>query len=122
MHRAEHDVLQRGHLAEQLHVLEGARDAGGGDVRWRQANQRLAREFHRAGGRHIDAGQHVHHGALAGPVRADQAVDGAALDGQVHLVQRLQAAELHQSGLPVSAARRVEKNRLRTKPTMPSGR
>ena len=44
-------------------------------------------------GRRIDAGQHVHHRALAGAVRPDQPVDAAARDRQIDLVERLQAAE-----------------------------
>ena len=50
----------------------------------------------RACRRLVDAGQHVHHRALARAVRADQAVDRAALDDEVDVVERLQAAELHQ--------------------------
>ena len=69
-----------------------------------------------AGGRHVDAGQHVHHRALARAVRPDQAVDACrALTAQVDVVQRLQAAELHQHACapaaaspPAAAARRVD--------------
>ena len=43
----------------------------------------------------VDAGQHVHHGALARTVGPDQAVHGALGDLQIDFVQRLQSAELH---------------------------
>ncbi len=57
------------------------------------------------GGRHVDAGQHVHHRALARAVRPDQAVDRAAPHRQVDVVQRLQAAELHQHAARVAGPR-----------------
>mmetsp|Transcript_5286 Transcript_5286/g.19868 ORF Transcript_5286/g.19868 Transcript_5286/m.19868 type:complete len:622 (-) Transcript_5286:4456-6321(-) len=94
--QAHQHVLQRRHLAEQLHVLEGAGDAGQRDVGRGAAVDRAAGKHHRAGGRLVDAGQHIHHRALARAIGADQAVDAAALDDEVDVVQRLQAAELHQ--------------------------
>ncbi len=54
-----------------------------------------------ARGRRVDAGQHVHHRALARTVRPDQAVDRAGLHREVDAVQRLQAAELHDDLLHV---------------------
>ena len=89
-------VLQRRHLAEQLDVLECTCNAGECDVRRRAAHHGIAVKRDAARRRHVDAGQHVHHGALARAVGTDQAVDRAALDAQVHHVQRLEAAELHQ--------------------------
>ena len=63
--QADKHVLLRRHLAEQLHVLEGARNAAQGDVRWRPAVHRTAGKSDLPAGRHVDAGQHIHHRALA---------------------------------------------------------
>jgi hypothetical protein len=104
--QADQHVFGRRHFAEQLHVLEGARDAAQRDLRRRAAGDGLAGEDDAAGGRLVDAGQDVHHRALAGAVRADQAVHRAARHVQVDLVQRLQAAELHQDLLDRSRCRR----------------
>ena len=46
-------------------------------------------------GRRIDAGENVHHRALARAIGADQAMDGAGRDGQVDTVEGLDAAEAH---------------------------
>ena len=54
------------------------------DLRGRAAGDRRARRTSiGAGGRLVDAGEHVHHRALARAVRADQAVDRAARDREV---------------------------------------
>ncbi len=94
--QADEHVLERGHLAEQLHVLERPCDARQRDLRRRLAADLLVAVHDRARGRRVDAGQHVHHRALAGAVRSDQSVDRAAADRQVDVVERLQSAELHQ--------------------------
>ena len=96
MVQADQHVLQRGHFAEQLHVLEGAGDARQRDGRGRASQYRSVHEGHRAGGGLVDPGEHVHHRALARAVGADQSMDGAAAHRQVDLVERLQPAELHQ--------------------------
>ncbi len=73
-------------------------------------DHRIAAKQDLAGGRLVDAGQHVHHRALARAVRADQSVDGAALDDEVDVVERLQAAELHQhAGRVDSMSRRTRR-------------
>ena len=97
--QADHDVLDEGQLAEELDVLEGAADAGGGDLGGFLADEADAFQLDVAAGGHVDAGEHVHHGAFAGAVGADQAVDGARHDGEIDVVQRLEAAELHQDAL-----------------------
>ena len=116
--QADHHVLQRRHLAEQLHVLERARDARQRDVDDVRPTTDWPANASLPGGRHVDAGQHVHHRALARAVRPDQAVDRAAPDDQVDVVERLQAAELHQhlarlQHLAVGAAARGRRRRRR---------
>ena len=89
-------IFERGHFAEQLHVLKGARHAAQSDLRRGAADDGSAFEFDAARGRHIDAGQHIHHRALARTVRTDEAVDAAAAHAQLDIVERLQPAELHE--------------------------
>ena len=89
----DHHVLERRQIGEQADVLEGARDAGGGDLVRLEPGERAAVERERARVGRVDPGQHVEQRRLAGAVRADQAVDLARRDGERHLVQRLHAAE-----------------------------
>ena len=90
---ADHHVLQRRHLGEQPDVLEGARDARLGHLVHRAGLVGLAAELEAAAVGDVQAGDDVEEGGLAGAVGADQAVDLAALDGDAHVGQRLQAAE-----------------------------
>ena len=90
---ADHDVFQRGHVAEEADVLEGSRDAGGGDAVRTLQSQRHAGEQHLAAIARVEPGEHVEQRRLAGAVGTDQAVDFPGLDGQRNILQRLHAAE-----------------------------
>ena len=52
-----------------------------------------------AGGRLVEAGQHVERGGLAGAVRPDQRVNAAAPDRDIDAVDGLQAAEIFRQAL-----------------------
>ena len=69
--QADQHVFGRAHFTEQLHVLEGAGHAAQRDRRRRASGNALTVELDRTSGRLVDAGQHVHHRALAGTVRPD---------------------------------------------------
>src|SRR3954463_11765839 len=91
--QADARVLERAHLSEELQILEGAADAGlraPGRVPARDVGAAKAYRAARNGER---AGDEVEQRGLAGAVRADQAVDRAALDAQVHRIDRGQPAE-----------------------------
>ena len=68
------DVLERRHGAEEADVLERAADPERRDLVLRQSGDLVAVEDDLAGGRRVDAGEHVEERRLAGAVRADQAV------------------------------------------------
>jgi hypothetical protein len=78
---ADHDVFQRRHVAEQADVLEGAGDAALGRLMRRIGQQRRAGEAKSPPSARRGRSA-VEEGRLAGAVRADQAVDLAAPDGQ----------------------------------------
>mmetsp|Transcript_1047 Transcript_1047/g.2758 ORF Transcript_1047/g.2758 Transcript_1047/m.2758 type:complete len:297 (+) Transcript_1047:2737-3627(+) len=90
---ADHHVLQRRHLGEEADVLEGARDAGLGDLVHRLRRVGRAAEREAAAVRHIKPGDHVEEGGLASAVGADQAVDLARADLDADVGQGLHAAE-----------------------------
>ena len=93
------NILDSSHFTEELNVLKGTRNTRQSDVRRSLTNNAFTSVQHVTGGRRINTGQHVHHGALTGTVRTDQAMNGTALNAQVHIVQSLQAAKLHQDGV-----------------------
>jgi hypothetical protein len=65
MMQTDQYIFERGHFAEQLHVLERARDARQRNRSRRAPCNRFAAILDRARRRYIDARQHVHHRALA---------------------------------------------------------
>jgi hypothetical protein len=83
----------RRHLGEQADVLEGARDAGLGDLVHGGRLVGRAAQHEAAGVGRVQAGDDVEEGGLAGAVGADQAVDLAGVDRDADVRQRLQAAE-----------------------------
>ena len=91
---ADQKVAQHGRVVEQLDVLEGARDPHLGDVMRRRRGELLAVEHQPARGRVIEPRDQVEDRGLAGAVRADDREDLPLLDGEVDLIDRLQAAEL----------------------------
>ncbi|MCY1366341.1 hypothetical protein D9M69_532330 [compost metagenome] len=118
-------VFHHRHFLEQADVLEGARQAravhqvGAAEHLVVQAAGELRRvdevgrveglaqhlddvrggatgvEVDAPAGGLVEAGQAVEHGGLAGAVGADQRGDGAALDLQADVVERLDATEVH---------------------------
>src|SRR5690606_6300804 len=93
--QADEDVLQRAHLAEELGVLECARDPAAIDAARRLAVDALAVEENAALARLVDARDHVEQRALAGAVRADHRVDRTRLDVDGYARERDEAAEAH---------------------------
>ncbi len=87
-------VVQHRQAAEQLVDLEGARDAALDPLRLRQRRQVLALEQHRAARGRQDAGEQVDERRLAGAVRPDQRVAGAALEAKVDVARHLERAEV----------------------------
>jgi len=63
-------------------------DPGRDSLLWGVELDRLAVHPDIAGTRLVEAVEDVHQGGLASPVLAEQGVDGAALDGHVHVVVR----------------------------------
>src|SRR5207302_4260719 len=90
---AGHDVLQYGHAAEQLDVLERARDPEPRRLVRVEAPARAALEGDRPGLRPVDAVHDVQHRALAGAVRADDGADLALAHVEGHALERLHSAE-----------------------------
>jgi len=90
---ADQDVVERGERPEDLGVLERARHATAGDLVRRQSQQVDAVEGGAAGGRAIEAGQHVEDGRLPGAVGADQREDLAPRRVEAHAAERGEPAE-----------------------------
>ena len=80
---ADQDVLQRRHVGEEPDVLEGARHAGLGDQVGLGRQHAARRSIDGAGGRHVQPGEAVEEGRLAGAVGPDQADDLAGVHGEV---------------------------------------
>ena len=93
MHSDQH-ILERGHVAEEADVLEGATDAARGDRMRRFAGDVRAVEDDPAAGRLVDPGEHVEERRLAGAVRADERDDRAGRNVEVDVVHSDEAAEL----------------------------
>ena len=91
--RADEHVVEHRHRAEQLDVLERARDPATNDAVRRRAQQALAVEAQRAGVRLVEPGDHVEERGLAGAVRPDQADDLPRLDVERDIVDRDDPAE-----------------------------
>src|SRR6185312_5754794 len=90
---AGHDVVERGHAAEEGDVLEGSGDALLGGVGGPHAAARLALPGDGAGLRVIEAVDDVQHRGLAGAVRADDGEDLVLADVEADVGQCLDAAE-----------------------------
>src|SRR5690606_15304091 len=84
---AGHDVLEHRHLAEQPDVLEGAGDAGLGNLVRFAPHHLLAVEADGAALRLVEAGDAVEERGLAGAVRSDEAGDGASRDAEIDAVE-----------------------------------
>ena len=79
---ADHDVLQRGHGAEQLQVLIRSSHAGRGDLMHLPAGDVFVVKIDLAGGHREGTVDHIDRGRLAGAVRADERDDPPALHGK----------------------------------------
>ena len=90
----EIDVFQHGEVAKQLVDLEGAGDAAARAGRLRQRGDLLAVEQHVAGRGPHPAGDQIDESRLAGAVRPDQRVPGAARQGEIDVVGDLDGAEI----------------------------
>ena len=90
---ADEHVLEHGHRAEQLDVLERARDPAPDDPVRRRAQQALAVEDDLALVRLVQPRDQVEERRLAGAVRADQADDLALADVERDVVDRDDPAE-----------------------------
>src|SRR4030095_14177971 len=97
----DEDVFDGGHVGEEPDVLERPAHAEGRDLVGAQAEERLTAEGHAALVRGVEPGEAVKERVLAGPVRSDDRRD-AALEGEVHAMQRGEAAE------PLADASRLE--------------
>ncbi len=86
--RADEHVVEHGHRAEQLDVLERARDPAPHDAVRRRTQKALAGEAHAAGVGLVEPGDHVEEGGLAGAVRADQPDDLPRVDVERDVVDR----------------------------------
>ncbi len=69
---ADEDVLEHGHRAEEVDVLEGARDPAAHDSVGRRLEQRRPVELHLSLVRRVEPRDDVERRRLAGAVRADQ--------------------------------------------------
>src|SRR3954469_19604361 len=102
---ADHNVLQRRQVREQANVLEGSRDASGGDAVGREAGDVACAEREAAvvGGVHPSG--EVEQGGLAGTVRANQAEDFGRLNVEGNLAQGLEATETLADAPPLEQRR-----------------
>ena len=86
-------VLEGGHLAEDGGLLEGPDHSPPGDRVRRLAGDLLPAEADPPRGRPQERGDELEQGALAGPVRADDAEDPALPDRERHVVDRGETPE-----------------------------
>ena len=91
--RGDAHVFQRRGVGQDIGDLVGARDALLRDHVGRQAGDVLAVEHDAPAGRPQHAGQAIEEGALARPVRSDDGAHFVALDLEIDLDKRRQAAE-----------------------------
>ncbi len=90
----EPDVLQRGELGKHRRDLEAADQPQARDLRRLQPGDVAALEDDAPARRRQELGQQVEAGGLAGPVGADQGVDGPRAHLQRHVIDGDEAAEL----------------------------
>src|SRR5688572_5409051 len=90
---AQHQVVENGHLREQLDVLEGAGDAQVCDAMRLQADQVLAAEADRARVGLVEPRDAVEDGRLAGSVGADHGEDLAVVDREADTLDGLDRLE-----------------------------
>ena len=96
--QSDPDVLQDGEVRERRGDLERPHDAAARDLRRLLGRDVVVVVEDLAGGRDEELGEQVEDGRLARAVRADQRVDVAALDLQVHVIDRAESLEfLHES-------------------------
>src|SRR5687768_3074282 len=88
-----HYVFQHRHTGEQPNILKSPRDTAPRNLIRTQAVDTLAFEMDLAGSRLVNAGQQIENRCLASAVRSDEAIDLAALDLHVQLVDGHQTAE-----------------------------
>ena len=88
------DVVERAHAAEELDVLEGARDTEAGDLIGAELRDVAVAKADGATRRAVEAGDAVEDGGLARAVGADQPVELAHLDTERDAIDRAQAAEV----------------------------
>src|SRR6266404_3063756 len=114
VHPDQH-VLDGGHAGEQADVLEGPADAELGDLVGAAALHHGVPEADDAFLRHVDAGEDVEEGGLARSVGPDDRGDVPFLEGEVHRVERGQAAEplAHPAGLQQRHQRSSSSSRWR---------
>ena len=90
---AGHNVVERGHAAEQRHVLERACDAAVGSVVRAHLGARFALERDPALLRMVEAVDDIEHRGLAGPVRPDDRANFPFADVERHIAHCLHATE-----------------------------
>ena len=89
----DHHVFHHRQVAKNLWRLENPADAHLVDLVWKAAQHGLPVEHDRACIRHQLSDKAVEQGRFAGPVRADDGMNGVFRNRQVHVVQGLQTAE-----------------------------
>jgi hypothetical protein len=85
-------VVQHAEAREELHVLEGARDAQVGDLVGTQMRDVVLEEADASAGGPIESRDAAEDGGLAGPVGTDQPDELAVVDLEVDVDERLHAA------------------------------
>jgi len=93
--RTDAHVVDDGHAAEELDVLERPRDSSADHAARGRAEEALAVEADIAFGRRVQTGDHVERGRLPGTVRANQPYDLAGARVERDRVERDDASELH---------------------------
>ena len=90
---AYHDVFQHRHIGKQTDVLKGARNADAGHLMHGCGLVGMAGQGERAAVGRDQTGDDVEEGGLARAIGANQPIDLTTLDGQAHVLKRLQAAK-----------------------------
>ena len=90
----DQDVVERAHAAEELDVLEGARDPEAGDLIGPELRDVAVAKVDDPARRPVEAGDAVEDGGLARAVGADQPVDLAHVDAEGDTIDRAQAPEV----------------------------
>ena len=119
--QADLNILERGHLAEQLEVLKGATNSSACAL-----GRRMLRDIPRAKAQRpaadpIHSGNQIEQRGLAGAVGSDQAVHACAARREVNGIDGQQAAEASAHAARLEQPRAIVRGRAHRAASLPGG-